>query len=55
MKDYYVSYYLGDMFHIYTEEAENECKAIEKAMGRIPENSKKLFHDFKIERRIDKW
>ena len=55
MKEYYVSYYLGDFFHCYTEEAENECKAIEKAMNRIPETSKKIFRNFKIERRFDQW
>ena len=50
MKDYIVSYYLGDMFHSYTITAENEVNAMIDALYRIPETSKPLFHDFKIER-----
>lgn len=55
MQDYYVAYYLGDFFYCYTVEAENECKAIESVMARIPETSQSLFHDFRIERRVDQW
>lgn len=52
MKDYIVSYYLGDFFHSYTITAENEVSATLDALNRIPEGSRNLFHDFKIERRF---
>ena len=48
MKKYVVSYYLGDMFHCYTIEAEDEGAAMLDALYRIPETSRGLFHDFKI-------
>lgn len=50
MKDYVVSYYLGNMFHSYTVEAENEFEAMFKVLNGIPETSKKWFCDFKIKR-----
>lgn len=55
MKEYKVSYYLGNMLHTYIEDAENECEAIEKATKRIPKTSKDIFHDFKIERYYQPW
>ena len=55
MKDYVVSYYLGNFFHAYTIEAENEVDAMLEALNRIPETSKRLFHDFKIIRAKDNW
>lgn len=48
MKDYRVSFYLGDMLHSYIVEAENEYKAIQKALI-MPEGSAEILHDFKIE------
>ena len=55
MKDYVVSYYLGNFFHCYTVEAENEVDAMLQALNRIPETSKHLFHDFKIKRSKTVW
>lgn len=53
MKDYVVSYYLGNMFHRYTVEAENEYEAMLKVLNGIQETSKRLFCDFKIKRAND--
>ena len=50
MKVYQVSYYLGSMYHTYCIEAEDEAYAIYKALGCIPESSRRILHDFKIER-----
>ena len=55
MKEYNIKYYLGNMLHSYIIEAKNECEAIEKALKRIPETSKKHFHDFSIERHFERW
>lgn len=55
MKAYVVSYYLGNMFHCYTVEAENEVDAMLQALNRIPETSKKWFHDFKIKQTERAW
>lgn len=55
MKDYKVSYMLGDMYHTYILTAENEAQAILKAVNRLPDGSKERLHDFKIERYIQKW
>lgn len=55
MNDYKVSYYLGDMYHTYILTAENEAQAILKAVNRLPDGSKAILHDFKIERYIQKW
>ncbi len=49
MKEFKVSYYLGDMFHCYTEVAENELKAMQNALNRIPNTSSGLFYGFSIE------
>lgn len=55
MKDYQVSYMLGDMYHMYVLTAENEAQAILKAVNRLPDGSKERLHDFKIERYFQKW
>lgn len=55
MIDYVVSYYLGNFFHCYTIEAETEVDAMIKALERIPETSKKWFHDIKIKRKKGEW
>lgn len=49
MKNYIISYYLDDFYHTHTQEAKNMVEAIEKAMKRIPETSRSLFHDLKVE------
>ena len=51
MKEFKISYYLGEMFHCYTEVAENELKAIQKALDRIPDTSNGIFHDFQVKRK----
>lgn len=51
MKEFQVNYYLGDMFHCYTEVAENELKAIQKVLNRIPDTSSGIFHNFRIKRK----
>lgn len=55
MKEYKVSYMLGDMYHSYIEAAENEAKAIQKVLNRLPDECKEIMHDFKIERYFQKW
>ena len=55
MKDYNVSYMLGDMYHSYIITAENEAQAILRTVNRLPDGSKEILHDFKIERYIQKW
>lgn len=54
MKTYQVSYYLGEMYHKYLVDAENEYEAIRKSVGRLPQTSKEIIHDFKIERYYQK-
>ena len=51
MKDWQVSYYLGDMFHCYVIEAENEYDATLKLLNSIPKGSHKLFRDLKVARK----
>lgn len=48
---FYVSYRLGNMFHKYTIESENEATAIQRVMYEMPKTSLDILHDFKIERR----
>lgn len=55
MKKYKVSYYLGDMYHCYTLEAENEYYAISHTINTIPDTSRYLFHDLKIELAKEEW
>ena len=45
MKDWQVSYYLGDMFHCYVIEAENEYDVTLKLLNSIPKGSQKIFRD----------
>lgn len=49
MRDYVVSYYLGEMYHTYTVEAKNEYEATMKALRAIPEGSQKHFRKFHVE------
>jgi len=53
MKDYQVSYYLGDMYHAYVINARNEDEVVKKVMTRqyYPE----LLHDLKVERYYQEW
>ena len=55
MEKYRVSYYLDNFYHTYLIDAENECSAIELAIRAIPDTSKPVLHDFKIERYIQAW
>ena len=52
---YRISYYLGDMHHTYLMDANNEAEAIIKALNRMPDRSKAILHDFKIERYFSDW
>jgi hypothetical protein len=52
---YQISYYLGDMYHVYLMDANNEAEAITKALNRIQDRSKVILHDFKIERYYPEW
>ena len=53
MKEYKVSYYLGDMLHTYIVTAECEEKAMLEVINKLyyPE----IMHDFKIEKYTQKW
>lgn len=55
MMVYSVRYYIGSMYHAHIETAENEYAAIEKVLRRIPDTSRELLHDFKIERHMAQW
>lgn len=55
MKDYRISYCLGDMYHTYIVTQPDEATAIMKALQFLPEGSRKLLHDFKIERYYEVW
>jgi hypothetical protein len=55
MRVYSVRYYIGSMYHAHIETAENEYAAIEKVLRRIPDTSRELLHDFKIERHMAQW
>ncbi len=55
MKDWQVSYYLGEMFHCYVIEAENEYDATMKCLKSIPEGSKKYFRDLIVAIRKEEW
>jgi len=55
MKDYRISYYLDDMYHTYIVTQPNEATAIMKAIQFIPEGSREILHDFKIERYYEDW
>lgn len=49
MKKYRVSYFLDNYYHSYKVDADNEYEAIEIIVRNIPNTSKPLLHDFKIE------
>lgn len=55
MKDYQVSYYLGDMLHGYVLTANNEAEAIVKVVNSLPDCCQKILHDFKIQRYVQEW
>ena len=55
MKEYRISYKLGDMLHVYIEKAENEHRAILKCLHKLPDASCKIMHSFKIERYFQEW
>ena len=52
---YQISYYLGDMHHTYLMDANNEAEAITKALDRMPDGSRAILHNFKIERHYPDW
>lgn len=53
--EYKVSYMLGNMYHTYLIIAQNEKEAKQKALNTIPETSKPILHDFKVERYYRTW
>lgn len=53
MYDFIVSYYLGDMYHAYTIEAQSKTNAMQKALKSIL--NKDIMHEFKVERRYANW
>lgn len=55
MKTYQISFYLGDMYHIYLMDANNEAEAITEVLNMIPDRSKTILHGFKIERHYPDW
>lgn len=55
MKDWQVSYCLGNMFHAYVIEAENYFEALQKVLNRIPQTSQDIFNDLKVEECYSKW
>lgn len=55
MKEYEVSYYLGDTYHSCIVEANNEAEAILKKLNSLPDRCKEIMHDFKIERYYQPW
>lgn len=55
MREYSVTYYLGDMYHSYIVDADNEAEAITKALANLNSRSKEIMHDFKIERYYQPW
>ncbi len=55
MKNWQVTYYLDNFYHAFVIEAEHEAQAYEKVLRDIPETSKPVLHDLKIERCYPKW
>ena len=55
MKTYQISYYLGDMYHVYLIDAHNEAEAITKVLDMMQDRSKAILHDFEIERHYPDW
>lgn len=46
---------LGNMYHTYLIIAQNEKEAKQKALNTIPETSKPILYDFKVERYYRTW
>ena len=55
MKDFKVSYEIGDMLHSYIITAENEYNAILKCTLKISHKAQDKFKNFKIERYYEEW
>ena len=55
MLEYRVSYYLGDMYHSYIVDAENEYEATMRVLRTIPEGSQKIFRELKVYRASREW
>lgn len=55
MKEFYVSYLLGEFYHSFIIEAENEAEAIFKALNMMGNRSRSHLHNFKIEEYVQKW
>lgn len=55
MKDWQVSYYLGEFFHCYVIEAEDEYDATMKCLKSISEGSRKYFRDLIVAIRKEEW
>lgn len=55
MKDYRISYKLGDMLHSRVVTAVNEYRAIMDFLHKLPDTSYEIMHDFKIERYYQEW
>ena len=55
MKKWQVTYYLDNFYHAYVIEAHHEAEAYEKVLKGIPETSKPIMHDLKVERFFQKW
>ena len=53
--EYLVSYYLGNMYHSYLVDADNEAEAFLKVLNGLNENGKKILHNLKVERHYRKW
>ena len=53
--DFKVSYKLGNMYHTYLIIAQNQKEAEQKALKSIPETSKTILHNFKVERYYRAW
>lgn len=55
MKEYQVSYCIGNMYHAYLIDAENEAAAYEKVLRTMPPASKAALHDLRIKRHFAEW
>lgn len=55
MKEYRVSYELGDMLHTRIVKANNEYNAILTCMLKIPYTSQDKFKNLKVERYYEEW
>lgn len=56
MKEYRVSYYVGDMFHKYVVEAESEFDVLKNLVSKFEQlSTKSLLNTIKIERYYQDW